>query len=133
MQQEVGVGFEASQWKANAYILTLASLILFGVSVCGMTGQQRTFILGLSKFAAASIACGIAPNAATLVIFRGVHGAAGAFLIPASPALVGTALSGEGRVRAVGTRAATGALTTALDPPLGDGWLTSSDGVASSF
>jgi MFS family permease len=95
-------------------------LILFGVSVCGMTGQQRTFILSLSKFAAASIACGIAPNAATLVIFRGVHGAAGAFLIPASPALVGTALSG-------------GALTTALDPPLGDGWLTSSDGVASSF
>lgn len=132
VQSELGVGFEASQWVANAYLLTLASLILFGGSVGDTFGQRRTFILGLSGFAAASMACGIAPTAAALVVFRGVQGAAGAFLIPASLALVGTAFSGEDRGRAVGTWAAAGALTTALGPPLG-GWLVDVVGWRSVF
>jgi len=132
VQSELGVGFEASQWVANAYLLTLASLILFGGSVGDTIGQRRTFILGLSGFAAASIACGLAPTAAALVVFRGVQGAAGALLIPASLALVGTAFSGEDRGRAVGTWAAAGALTTALGPPLG-GWLVDVVGWGSVF
>jgi EmrB/QacA subfamily drug resistance transporter len=132
VQSELGVGFEASQWVANAYLLTLASLILFGGSVGDTIGQRRTFILGLSGFAAASIACGLAPTAAALVVFRGVQGAAGALLIPASLALVGTAFSGEDRGRAVGTWAAAGALTTALGPPLG-GWLVDVVGWRSVF
>ena len=48
MKSELGVGFEASQWVANAYLLTLAGLILFGGSVGDTFGQRRTFILGLS-------------------------------------------------------------------------------------
>ena len=119
MKSELGVGFEASQWVANAYLLTLAGLILFGVSVGDTFGQRRTFILALSGFAAASIARGLAPTAGALVVLRGVPGAAAAFLIPASLALVGAAFSGEDRGRAVGTWAAARALTTALDPPLG--------------
>jgi MFS family permease len=130
VQSELGVEFEAAQWVANAYLLTLASLILFGGSVGDTFCQRRTFILGLSGFAA-SIACGLAPTAGALVVFRGVQGAAGAFLIPASLALVSTAFSGEDRGRAVGTWAAAGALTTALGHPLGGGWSMSSDGVAS--
>jgi EmrB/QacA subfamily drug resistance transporter len=132
VQSELGVGFEASQWVANAYLLTLASLILFGGSVGDAIGQRRTFIFGLAGFAAASIACGIAPGAAALVIFRGLQGAAGAFLIPASLALVGTAFSGEDRGRAIGTWAAAGALTTALGPPFG-GWLVDVVGWRSVF
>lgn len=132
VQSELGVGFETSQWVANAYLLALASLILFGGSVGDTFGQRRTFILGLSGFAAASIACGLAPTAAALVVFRGMQGTAGAFLIPASLALVGTAFSGEDRGRAVGTWAAAGALTTALGPPLG-GWLVDVIGWRSVF
>ncbi|HEY4209843.1 MAG TPA: MFS transporter, partial [Steroidobacteraceae bacterium] len=132
LQLDLGVGFEASQWVANAYLLTLASLILFGGVVGDTFGQRRTFIFGLSGFAAASIACGLAPTATALVVFRGVQGAAGAFLIPASLALVGTAFSGEDRGRAVGTWAAAGAITTALGPPLG-GWLVDVVGWRSVF
>ena len=132
LQPELGVGFEASQWVVNAYLLTLASLILFGGSVGDTFGQRRTFILGLSGFAAASVACGLAPTVMALVVFRGVQGAAGAFLIPASLALVGTAFSGEERGRAIGTWAAAGAITTALGPPLG-GWLVDVVGWRSVF
>ena len=48
MKSELGIGFEASQRVANAYLLTLAGLILFGGSVGDTFGQRRTFILGLS-------------------------------------------------------------------------------------
>ncbi|WP_456636176.1 MFS transporter [Bradyrhizobium sp. USDA 10063] len=70
----LGVGFEASQWVANAYLLTLAGLILFGGSVGDTFGRRRTFILRLSGFAAVSIACGLAPTAGALVLFRGGSG-----------------------------------------------------------
>jgi MFS family permease len=48
VKSELGVGFEASQWVANAHLLTLAGLILFGGPVGDTFGQRRTFILGLS-------------------------------------------------------------------------------------
>ena len=41
VKSELGVGFEASQWVANAYLLTLAGLILFGGSVGDTFGQRR--------------------------------------------------------------------------------------------
>lgn len=86
VKSELGVGFEASQWVANAYLLTLAGLILFGGSVGDTFGQRRTFILALSGFAAASIARGLAPTAGALVVLRGMPGAAAAFLFQrASP------------------------------------------------
>lgn len=129
VQSELGVGFEASQWIANAYLLTLASPILFGGSVGDAIGQRRTFILGLAGFAAASIASGIAPNAAALVIFRGLQGAAGAFLIPASLAL--SALHSRAKTVRPSQRQVRSQPRSALR--LGDGWLMSSDGAASSF
>jgi hypothetical protein len=36
VQADLGVGFEASRWVANPYLLTLAGLILFGGSVMTM-------------------------------------------------------------------------------------------------
>ena len=132
MQAELDTGFVTSQWIVNGYMLMLASLILFGGSVGDAFGQRRTFIFGLAGFASASVACGLAPNGITLVAFRCLQGAAAAFLIPSSLALIGGAFSGEDRGRAVGTWAAAGALTSALGPPVG-GWLVDVVGWRSIF
>ena len=106
-------------------------LILFGGSVGDTFGQRPTFILGLSGFAAASIACGLAPTAGALVVLRGVQGAAAAFLIPASLALVGTAFPGEDRGRAVGTWQRRERSRLRLTPGLG--WLVDVVGWRSVF
>jgi EmrB/QacA subfamily drug resistance transporter len=84
-------------------------------------------MIGLVGFAAASLACGLAPSAAWLIASRLVQGAAAALLTPASLAIIGAAYSGEARGPAIGTWAAAGALTTALGPPLG-GWLVDTAG-----
>jgi MFS family permease len=47
------------QWTVNAYMLTLASLILLGGSLGDRFGRRRVFLLGVVWFAAASLLCGL--------------------------------------------------------------------------
>jgi len=122
MQRDLTTTFGTMQWVANGYMLTLASLILLGGAAGDRFGRRRIFIIGLVGFAAASLACGLAPSATWLVAARLAQGVAAAMLTPASLAIIGATYSGEARGSAIGTWAAAAALTTALGPPLG-GWL----------
>jgi EmrB/QacA subfamily drug resistance transporter len=122
MQRDLDTNFGTMQWVANGYMLTLASLILLGGSAGDRFGRRRVFMIGLASFAAASLACGLAPSAEWLVAARLAQGVAAALLTPASLAIIGATYHGEARGPAIGTWAAAGALTTALGPPLG-GWL----------
>ena len=70
-------------------------------------GRRRTFTLGLALFAVASLACGLAPNAAFLLAARAIQGIGAALVSPAALALVTSASQGP---RALGwwTAAAAG-------------------------
>jgi len=57
----------ALQWTVNAYMLTLASLILLGGSLGDRYGRRRVFVVGVVWFAVASLLCGLAPNVGVLV------------------------------------------------------------------
>ena len=132
MQRSLETSFGTMQWVVNGYMLTLASLILLGGSAGDRFGRRRMFMIGLAGFAAASLACGLAPSATWLIAARLAQGVAAALLTPASLAIIGAAFSGEARGPAIGTWAAAGALTTALGPPLG-GWLVDVVGWRSIF
>src|SRR5262245_22273517 len=122
MQRSLETSFGTMQWVANGYMLTLASLILLGGAAGDRFGRRRIFMIGLAGFAAASLACGLAPSASWLVAARLAQGVAAALLTPSSLAIIGATYHGEARGPAIGTWAAAGAITTALGPPLG-GWL----------
>ena len=128
----LGTDFATVQWVVNGYMLALASLILIGGAAGDRFGRRRVFMLGLVAFAAASLACAIAPSPQALVAARVAQGVAAALLVPASLAIIGAAYSGEARGAAIGTWAAAGALTTALGPPLG-GWLVDTVGWRAIF
>ncbi|MGV2494695.1 MFS transporter [Pelagerythrobacter aerophilus] len=132
MQRGLETGFGAMQWVINGYMLTLASLILLGGSAGDRFGRRRIFMIGIAGFAAASLACGLAPSATWLIAARVAQGAAAALLTPASLAIIGGAYRGEARGPAIGTWAAAGAFTTALGPALG-GWLVDTVGWRSIF
>ena len=132
IQHSLATSFGALQWVVNGYMLTFASLILFGGSAGDRYGRRRVFIIGLLLFALASLICGLAPSATSLVAARIAQGAGAALLTPTSLAIIGSAYSGESRGVAIGTWAAAGALTTALGPPLG-GWLVDTIGWRSIF
>jgi hypothetical protein len=106
--------------------------VLLGGSAGDRYGRRKVFVAGLIGFVAASLACGLAPNAAWLVGARLAQGAAAALLTPTSLAIIGGAYHGPARGPAIGTWAAAAALTTALGPPLG-GWLVDTLGWRSIF
>jgi EmrB/QacA subfamily drug resistance transporter len=122
MQADLAGSVQAVQWIVNSYALMLGALILVGGSAGDRFGRRHVFAVGIAIFTVASIACGLAFDATSLILARAVQGVGGALLVPASLAIISAAFPEEERGRAIGTWAGFSALTTALGPVLG-GWL----------
>ena len=69
-------------WLGTSYALALGSLLVLGGRVGDRYGRRRIFLVGLSGFTLASLACGLAWAPVVLVVARVVQGAFGALLIP---------------------------------------------------
>ena len=96
------------QWVVNAYLLPLSALLLLGGALGDHYGRRRLLVLGTGLFAAASLACALAPSLPVLLAARAVQGIGAALLLPNSLALLNAAYEGEKRGRAVGIWAAAG-------------------------
>ena len=62
IQRALGGGLAAQQWVANAYLITLGSLILIGGSLGDLLGERRVFVIGVAGFGVASLLCAAAPT-----------------------------------------------------------------------
>lgn len=122
---DFGTDFAALQWIVTGYTLTLASFILLGGSLGDRFGRRRIFIIGVIWFAAASLLCGLAPDAGLLIAARALQGVGGALLTPGSLAIIQATFSGGDRARAIGAWSGLGGVATAIGPFLG-GWLVES-------
>src|SRR5438132_10107346 len=122
IEHDLGVGLASQQWVVDAYLLTLGSLILVGGSLGDIFGEFRVFGIGVAAFAVASVLCAAAPDAVTLIIFRGLQGVAGALLTPASLAVLTATFTGAARGAAIGQWTAWSGLSFVIGPTLG-GWL----------
>lgn len=117
--REFGAGFRTLQWIINAYALTLAALILLAGALGDHFGRRRVFIIGVLWFAAASLLCGLAPNAEVLVAARALQGIGGALLTPGSLAIISASFAATDRARAVGAWSGLGGVAGAVGPFLG--------------
>lgn len=115
-------GAAGAQWTIAAYLLPLAAFVLVGGALGDRFGHRRIFVLGISVFTAASLACGLAQAMGQLLAARAVQGAAAALFVPASLALLGTTFDGTARGKAIGTWSAFGSVASAAGPVIG-GWL----------
>lgn len=127
-----GAGAADVQWVVNAYLLPLSALLLLGGAVGDHYGRRQLLVIGTCLFAVASLTCALAPSLPLLLAARAVQGVGAALLLPNSLALLNAAYSGEGRGRAVGIWAASGAAMAAVAPLLG-GWLVGTVGWPAIF
>lgn len=125
--RDLNVGLAALQWTVNAYMVTLAGLILLGGSLGDRYGRRRIFVIGVVWFASASLLCGLAPSAGVLVGARALQGIGGALLTPGSLALIQASFHPDDRARAVGLWSGFGGIGAAVGPFLG-GWLVAGPG-----
>ena len=119
IEQDLGGGLSAQQWVVNAYLLTLASLILIGGSLGDIYGERRVFELGLVAFGVCSVACALAPNIELLIGARALQGAAGALVTPSSLAIIVAAFGPAERGAAIGSWTAWGGISAVVGPLAG--------------
>lgn len=122
LQADLDASIAQLQWFVESYALLLAALLLVGGMLGDQFGRRKIYGLGIAVFAAASLWCGLAPDATQLIVARGVQGAGAALLVPGSLAIISATFSEAQRGRAIGTWSALTALAMAVGPLLG-GWL----------
>ncbi len=110
---------EAQSYVYNGYLLSLSALLILAGALTDFYGRRRIFTLGLVGFGLASVLCGLAPGVELLIAFRLLQGAAGAFLVPGSLAIITAAFAGEEQGRAFGIWAGASAVTTIIGPLVG--------------
>jgi EmrB/QacA subfamily drug resistance transporter len=109
IQRSLGFSQQNLQWVASGYILTYGGFLLLGGRLGDLLGRRRMLLSGLSVFALASLAGGLANSAGLLVAARLVQGAAAALMAPAALSALTTSFrEGKDRNTALG---AWGAIT----------------------
>ena len=88
IQADLGFSQVGLQWIVNAYTLTYAGFLLLGGRTADLFGRRRMFLLALGLFTVASLVCGLAPTAATLIAARAVQGLGAAILAPVTLTIV---------------------------------------------
>src|SRR5260370_24406592 len=122
MGGSLGGGVAELQWVVSAYTIAFAAFILTAGAVGDRLGAKRIFMAGFAIFTAASVACALAPGAATLIAARAVQGIGAAILVPNSLALLSHAYPDDkGRGRAVGIWAAGASVALISGPLIGGG------------
>ena len=89
------------EWVVAGYGLTFAVFLITAGRLGDDIGRRRVYAIGLGLFTLASLACGLAPSAATLVLARVAQGVAAAVLMPQVLSIIGVAYRGPDYVRAL--------------------------------
>lgn len=80
IRTDLGFTQTSLAWVVNAYLLTFGGFLLLGGRLGDLFGHRRLFMIGVSLFTLASLACGLATTQGLLVAARAVQGLGGAIV-----------------------------------------------------
>ncbi len=80
IRADLGFSETSLAWVVNAYVLTFGGFMLLGGRLGDLFGHRRLFLIGVTLFTAASLACGLAGSQGFLVAARAVQGVGGAIV-----------------------------------------------------
>ena len=90
-------------WVVNAYLIAFGGLLLLAGRVGDLIGRKRVFMIGLTIFTLASIACGLSQSQGVLIGARFVQGVGGALTSSVILGMIVTMFPrGDDQARAIG-------------------------------
>lgn len=98
IQRTLGFSAVGVEGVITAYATAFGGALILGGRVADQWGRRRMFLVGLSAFAATSLACAVAGTPLLLVLSRTGQGLSAALLAPAALSLLTTTFA-EGRER----------------------------------
>jgi EmrB/QacA subfamily drug resistance transporter len=110
-------------WVLLAYMLAQTVLVLTAGRIADMVGRKTLYVIGFAAFGVAALIAGFCTTGAELIVVRTLQGAAGAFMLANSSALVTDAFPKKQLGVALGTNMIVAAIGLILGTILG-GWLT---------
>lgn len=126
IDRELDAGPALLELVVAGYGLSYAVLLVLGGRLGDTFGRRRLFLWGMAAFGVTSLACGLAPDAWTLVGARVAQGAASALMLPQVLATIQSSTAGERRAKAMGLYGATAGLSMVAGQILG-GLLVAAD------
>ncbi|MFD5411538.1 MFS transporter [Streptomyces nojiriensis] len=119
IEHDLAAGPALLELVVGGYGVAYAVLLVLGGRVGDSLGRRRLFLIGMAAFGATSLACGLAPNAWTLVAARVAQGATSALMLPQVLATIQATTEGPRRARAMSLYGATGGLSMVAGQILG--------------
>src|SRR5438046_3087073 len=77
IRSDLGFSEASLAWVVNAYLLTFGGFLLLGGRLGDLFGHRRLFLVGISIFTLASLACGLSTSQGMLIGARAVQGLGG--------------------------------------------------------
>jgi EmrB/QacA subfamily drug resistance transporter len=119
IERDLDASPDGLQWVQNAYLLTLAALVVAMGRLGDILGRRRVFCAGMLAFGAGSTVAALANGEELLVAGRVIQGAGGAALIALSLAITSHAFPDRLQAKALGIWAAVSAVALAIGPLAG--------------
>ncbi len=88
IREDLGFTETSLVWVVNAYMLTFGGFLLLGGRLGDLYGHRKLFLLGITLFTIASLACGLSNSQALLVVARAVQGMGGAVVSAVALSLI---------------------------------------------
>lgn len=103
VRADLGFSETSLVWVMNAYMLTYGGFLLLSGRLGDLYGHRRLFLIGITAFTLASLACGLANTQGLLVAARAVQGLGGAVVTAVALSLIMNLFTEPGdRAKAMG-------------------------------
>jgi EmrB/QacA subfamily drug resistance transporter len=119
IQRDLNASFAQIQLVLAGYQLAFACTLITGGRLGDIYGRRRLFVLGMSLFTLASLACGVTPDPVLLIVFRCVQGVGAGLMVPQVLSTIQVTIPPRERGRAFGLFGATIGVATILGPLVG--------------
>jgi MFS transporter, DHA2 family, multidrug resistance protein len=114
---------EEGTWTLTSYLVANAIILPMTGWLAQQFGRKRLLLMAVVGFTVASFMCGLAPNLASLIMFRIIQGACGGVMQPLSQSIMLECFPPEERGKAMAAWAVCIVTAPILGPVIG-GWLT---------
>lgn len=119
----LSAGQDESTWVLTSYLVSNAIVLPLSGWLSSIVGRKRFYMGCVALFTVSSFLCGLAPNLATLIIFRIMQGAGGGGLQPSEQAILADTFPPAKRGMAFAVYGVAVVMAPAIGPTLG-GWIT---------